>query len=130
MSKLDEFLSVGKCTDVQEDISVKLGGKDFTLKIRAMSEDEHKEWQKRAMNISKKGSVSFDSGKYNQLMIPACIVEPNFNDAAFLEKAKCQTAWEFICSRFPAGVLENISQKIQELSGFDSLDAEIEEAKN
>ena len=129
MSKLEEFLAVGKSTDMTEDITVKLGGKDFTLKIRAMSEDEHKEWQKRAMNITKK-SVSFDSGKYNSLMIPACIVEPNFNDASFLEKAKCQTAWDFINSRFPAGVVENISQKVQELSGFDTLDAEIDEAKN
>lgn len=129
MSKLEDFLAVGKSTDITEEIMVKLGGKDFTLTIRAMSEDEHKEWQNRSMRISKK-NVSFDSGKYNSLMVPACIVEPNFNDAAFLEKAKCQTAWEFIGSRFPAGVIENISQKIQELSGFDTLEAEIENAKN
>ena len=129
MSRLEEFLEVGKSTDITEVITVRLGGKNLTLKIRALSEDEHKEYQKRSMNITKK-SVTFDSGKYNSLMIPACIVEPNFSDAEFLSKAKCQNAWEFINSRFPAGVVETISQKVQELSGFDTLDAGIDEAKN
>lgn len=129
MSRLEEFLAIGKSTDIREDITIRIGGKELTLTIRAMSESEHKECQNRAMTIGKKG-VSFDSGKYNQMMIPMCIVEPNFRDAAFLEKAGCATPWEFINSRFPAGVVEGISQKIQELSGFDSLGEEVDEAKN
>ncbi len=129
MSELENFLGLGNISDIQDVISFKIGGKTFSVKIRAMTETEHKDFQKRATNITKK-NVSFDTGKYNSLMIPACIVEPNFNDANFLAKAKSQTAWEFIDSHFPAGVIEDIGQKIQELSGFSSLEEEIDEAKN
>ena len=129
MSELENFLGLCDADDIQEEIKVKIQGKEFSLKIRAMTGQEHSEFQNKANVITKKG-VSFNLGKYNSLVLPACIVEPNFNDANFLEKAKCQTAWEFLSKKFPAGVLADIGQKIQELSGFESLDVEIEEAKN
>lgn len=128
-SKLDDFLELGNVTDIQNEITVKVGGKELTLKIRAMTGAEHADFQRRSQNIKGK-SVSFDLGKYNSLVIPACVVEPNFNNAEFLAKAKCQTAWDFISARFPAGVLSDISQKVQELSGFETFDMEIESAKN
>lgn len=130
MSKLEDFLSLGKVTDAREKITVTVSGKKLPLTIRAMSEDEHKAWQKQSMTIGKKGGVSLDLGKYNSLMVPACVVEPNFNDADFLSKAKCVSAWDFINSYFPAGVIEDISTKIQTLSGFESGEKDIEEAKN
>lgn len=129
MSKLEDFLGLRDVTDIQEEIKVNVQGKELTLKIRALTGEEHSEFQKRSNVITKK-SVSFDMGKYNSLVIPACIVEPNFNNAEFLEKAKCVSAWEFLKQKFPAGVLTDIGQKIQELSGFEPLEAEIEEAKN
>lgn len=128
-SKLEDFLGLGNIADIQEEISVKVGEKNLSLKIRAMTESEHKDFQKRSTIITKK-NVDFDTGKYNSLMIPACIVEPNFRSADFLAQAKCQTAWDFINARFPAGAIEDIAQKIQELSGFSSMNEEIEEAKN
>lgn len=130
MSKLEDFLSLGKTTDKRDVIEVSVFGKKLSLTIRPMSEEEHNEWQKRAMTISRKGDTSFSLGKYNSLMVPACVVEPNFNDADFLEKAKCISGWEFINSRFPAGVIEDIASRIQKLSGFNTLQAEVEEAKN
>lgn len=130
MSKLEDFLSLGNATDTKEKIEVTVLGKKLNLTIRVMSEDEHKAWQKQSMTIGKKGSVSLDLGKYNSLMVPACIVEPNFNDAEFLSKAKCVCAWDFLNSRFPAGVIEDISTKIQTLSGFESGEKDIEDAKN
>lgn len=129
MSALDEFLGLGNVKNIQETITVNVSGKDYSLKIRALTADEHSEFQKRATTVTKK-SVSFDSGKYDSLVIPACIVEPDFNNADFLDKAKCVNAWEFICSRFPSGTVTEISNKIQQLSGFKPLEMEIEEAKN
>lgn len=129
MSKLDDFLGLDNVADLRQEITVRIGGKPLTLTIRAMTEVEHNDFQKRSQNISKK-SISFDLGKYNSLVIPACIVEPNFNSADFLGKVGCQTAWDFLSKKFPAGVLMEIAQKIQELSGFESFDMEIEEAKN
>lgn len=128
-SKLEDFLGLGNIADIQEEITVKVGEKNLSLKIRAMTGAEHSDFQRRAQSIKGK-SVSFDLGKYNSLVIPACIVEPNFNSADFLAKAGCQTAWDFLSKKFPAGALADISQKIQELSGFETFDMEIDNAKN
>lgn len=128
-SKLDEFLNLDDVSSIQNEIAVKVGGKELTLKIRAMTEAEHSDFQRRAQNFKGK-TFSFDTGKYNSLVIPACVVEPNFNSADFLAKVGCQTAWDFLSRKFPAGALSDIAQKIQELSGFESFDMEIENAKN
>ncbi len=130
MSTLEDFLEMSDVSEITDTIKVKVGGKVYELKIRALSEEEHSDFQKRALNIGKKGNVQFDKGKYDSLVIPTCIVEPNFRNAEFLQKAKCQTAWDFLTKKFPSGVLVDISAKIQELSGFESLEEEVENAKN
>ena len=129
MSKLDEFLNLADVCDIKETIKVKLGGKEFEMTVRALTEAEHTEFQRRANTVTKK-TVSFDSGKYNNLILEACIVEPDFKNAEFLKKAGCVSATEFINKKFPAGVVSDISQKIQELSGFESFEMEIDNAKN
>lgn len=129
MSKLDDFLGLNDVSDVRETIKETINGKELEMVIRPLTNDEHTEYQKRCQVISKK-SVSFDTGKYNNLILTSCIVEPNFNSEEFLSKAKCQTAYEFITKKFPAGVIADISQKIQKLSGFETFDLDIEEAKN
>ena len=129
MSKLDEFLNLSDVCEIKKTITVNLGGKDFELVIRPITEEEHTEFQRRS-NVISKNKVTFDSGKYSSLVLEACIIEPNFKDAEFLKKAKCVSATEFINKKFPAGVVADISQKIQEISGFESYDLEIENAKN
>ena len=129
MGKLEDFLALKDVSEITDTISVNIGGKSLSLKIRALSQSEHAEFQKRATTIGKK-NVSFDKGKYDSLMIPVCIIEPNFNSADFLQKAGYPTGWEFLVHKFPSGVLADISSKIQELSGFESIEEDIEEAKN
>lgn len=129
MSRLDDFLGLADVSDVRETITVKVDGKQLELVIRPLSEDEHNEFQTRSRNISK-NKVSFDMKKYNDLVLSACIVEPNFSDENFLRKAKCVSGIEFLSKKFAAGTLADIADKIQKLSGFDSLDMEIEAAKN
>ena len=129
MSKLDDFLNLADVSDIKKKIKVNLGGKDFDLVIRPITEAEHTEFQRRS-NVISKNKISFDSGKYSNLVLEACIVEPNFKDAEFLKKVGCVSATEFLNKKFPAGVLSDIAQKIQELSGFESYDMEIENAKN
>ena len=129
MSKLDDFLGLTDISEVRKTITVKVNGKDLELVIRPITEEEHTEFQRRSNNISK-NKVTFDSGKYNNLVISSCIVEPNFSDETFLKKAKCISATEFLNKKFPAGVLSDIAGEIQKLSGFESYDLEIENAKN
>lgn len=129
MSKLDDFLSLDDVSEVHETIKEVVNGKELEFVIRPVTQEEHKEFQKRSQNWSK-NKVSFDNGKYTSLLLSSCIVEPNFRSEEFLKKAKCNAADEFLNKKFPAGVLNDISQKIQKLSGFESLEMEIENAKN
>jgi hypothetical protein len=129
MSKLDDFLNLNNVSEIKKTISVKINGKDLELVIRPLTEDEHNEFQRRS-NVINKNKITFDSGKYSSLVLDACIVEPNFKDAGFLKKVGCVSATEFINKKFPAGVVSDISVKIQELSGFESYEMEIENAKN
>lgn len=129
MSKLDDFLGLTDISEVRKTIKVNVDGKELELVIRPITEDEHTEFQRRSNNISK-NKVTFDSGKYQNLVIESCIVEPNFADADFLKKAKCISAIEFLNKKFPAGILTDIANEIQKLSGFESFEMEIENAKN
>lgn len=129
MSKLDDFLNLNDVSEIKKTIKVNISGKDLDIVIRAITEAEHTEFQRRS-NVINKNKITFDSGKYSNLVLEACIVEPNFKDAEFLKRAGCVTAIDFINKKFPAGVVSDISQKIQELSGFESYEMEIENAKN
>ena len=129
MSKLDDFLNLSDVCEIRKTITVKLDGKELELVIRPVTEAEHSEFQRRS-NVINKNKITFDSSKYNSLVIEACIVEPDFKNTDFLKKVGCVSATEFLNKKFPAGVVSDISQKIQELSGFESYEMEIENAKN
>jgi len=129
MSALDEFLNLNDVMEIKETIPVIVNGKKLEIVVRPISETEHNEFQRRANEV-KRNKLIFDSGKYKNLILESCIVEPNFKDAEFLKKAGCLSASEFINKKFPAGAVANIVERIQKLSGFDSYDMEIENAKN
>jgi len=129
MSKLDDFLNLADVSEIKQEIKVNLNGKNLTLVVRAITEDEHIEFQRRC-NVISKNRVTFDTGKYSDLVLENCIVEPNFNTVDFLKKTNCASAIDFIHKKFPAGVISEISQQIQKLSGFESYEVEIENAKN
>lgn len=129
MSKLDDFLNLADVSEIKKAIKINLNGKELELVIRPITEAEHSEFQRRS-NVINKNKITFDSGKYSNLVLEACIVEPNFKDAEFLKRVNCVSATEFINKKFPAGVVSDISSEIQKLSGFESYDMEIENAKN
>lgn len=129
MSKLEDFLGLVDVSEIRKTITVDLNGKKFDLVIRPLTDQEHQNIQKRCQNLVKNKMV-FDSGKYNECLLEACIVEPNFSDAEFLAKVKCLTSTDFLKKKFPAGVLMDIGLQIQNLSGFDTMEIEVENAKN
>lgn len=129
MSKLEDFLGLTDVSEVRETITVAFDGKTFDIVIRPLSEKEHSDFQRLATNFNKK-NVSFNRSKYNELTLTNCIVEPNFAEPNFLSKVNCQTAIEFLNKKFPAGVLEDVCEKVQKLSGFEVFDLEVDEAKN
>ena len=129
MSKLDDFLGLTDVSEVRKTVKVKVDGKELEVVVRPITEEEHTEFQRRSQNFTKNKMV-FDSGKYNNLVLESCIVEPDFSDADFLKKVKCISAVEFLNKKFPAGTLQDIANEIQKLSGFESYEMEIENAKN
>lgn len=129
MSKLEDFLELRDVSDIQETIKEVVDGKELDFIVRPITEQEHNDFQKRATVVNK-NQVSFNKGRYNELVLSSCIVEPNFGDAEFLAKMKCQTKGEFFNRKFPAGIVEDIAVKIQKLSGFETFEMEIESAKN
>lgn len=129
MSRLEDFLGLVDVSEVRETVKVTVGGKDFDIVIKPLTDEEHNEFQKRCNSVTK-NKISFDSVKYNKLLLENCIVEPDFNDKEFLDKVGCISGIEFLEKKFPAGVLMDIGVKIQKLSGFETLDVEIDNAKN
>lgn len=130
VSSLDEFLEIGNVDEVRKVVPVRASnGKTYKILIRPLTRDEHSSFQKRSTDISiKKAAV--DTGKYASLVCEACIVAPNFKDADFLAKAGCHSAGDFLQKKFAAGTIMEISEAVQELSGFSSLSEDVEEAKN
>lgn len=130
MSSLDDFLALDDVKDISQSVQERINGKVFEFVIRPLTADEHKEFQKRSYTIGTKGKVSFDVMKYKMLEVLNCVITPDFSDADFLAKAKCTSAEEFYTKKIPAGVIADLSEKIEALSGFDSYEMEVDEAKN
>ena len=129
MSNLEDFLQLNDVSEIRETVIEKINGKDFEFVIRPLTSTEHLDFQRRSQIFNKK-SINFDTGKYQSLVLSNCIVEPDFNKVDFLEKVKCNTANEFLQKKIPAGILSDLAEKVQKLSGFEPFELEIEQAKN
>lgn len=129
MNELEQFLSLPDVNSIEEEIFVsKRLGK---FKVRAMSQEDFKEYQRKAQGkIGKKG-IDFDVSKFNLLMVAGQTSYPDFNNAELLKKAGCATATEFITKKLLAGEIAELAKQIQIVSGFDAdPNEDIEEAKN
>lgn len=131
MSVLQDFLELPDISGMTDTITVKVGGKELELTVRPISDEDYKEYQRRSSKTVKGNSVVLDQTKLRMCILENHIVEPNFNDASFLEKVGCATGYQFLEKKFPAGILQDIVAKVLEISGFmNDINVEIEEAKN
>lgn len=128
MTTLDEFLALPDVENEQETVTIKRLGE---LTVKPMTHDQFASYQARTKSIGKDGTVKLDSGKLNLLIVVGQTVKPDFSNADFLAKAKCNTAQEFIKRKFKAGEIAELANKITEISGFDvDFNDKVEEAKN
>lgn len=129
MNSLEQFIQLPDVANMTADVFVskRLG----TFKVKAMSQDEFKDYQKQAMgNINKKG-VNFDISKFNLLMVAGQTIEPDFNNKELLTKCGCALPEQLVTKKLLAGEIAELARQIQEISGFDNEpDEDIEEAKN
>ena len=109
-----------------------MGGKRLgTLKVRPMNIEKYNEFQNRCRGKMTKNGVSFDTTKFNTLVVANQVVEPDFSSVSFLQRVGCSTPVEFINRKLLPGELVDIADAIISLSGFETdINKDIDEAKN
>jgi len=129
MSKLEAFLALGNAEDLQDTVSLKRVGVDVVVK--AMNSNQFGEYKRRSMGKIGKEGLSFDSSKFNLLICAGQIIDPDFSNAEFLNKAGCLTAIDFISKKFLPGEIEDVASACLALSGYDTDQSDaVDEAKN
>ena len=126
---LEEFLALPDVDGIEEEVYVskRLG----TFKVRAMTQDDFRDYQKQAQGKINKKGINFDITKFNLLMVAGQTISPDFCNAELLKKANCTTPTELISKKLLAGEISELAKQIQIISGFDNEPEEdIEEAKN
>lgn len=129
MDELEQFLNLPDVDNIEEEVFVsqRLG----KFKVKAMTADEHGEYQRRCKSRMNKKGMDFDTAKFQLLIVAGQTTHPNFNNAELLKKSGCATAVDFIKKKLKAGEIAELAQQICSISGFDSdINEDVEEAKN
>ena len=73
---------------------------------------------------------TLDEQKFGALIIATACVDLNFGDAKMLEKYGASDAGDCVQKALLAGEIAKLTQAIMEISGFDDINAQIDNAKN
>lgn len=118
---LSAFLSAD--INVQKDVPIKRLGVDLTVKAidgktigRLTEQSTH--------------GKQLDEQKFGSLIIATACVNLNFGEAKMLAKYEASDAGDCVQKALLAGEIAKLTQAIMEISGFDDINAQIEDAKN
>jgi hypothetical protein len=132
MNALQQFLSTNVVDNLTQEIN--LGGrlKDFTFRVKAITGDQYNSYQSICIeNPNSAKKRRFNTKKFNELIVTNHVVDPSFKDAEWLQQMQAPDAATLMYRTLLAGEINELSEKIMKLSGFDSdLEEEIDEAKN
>ncbi len=125
MGKLMDFLLANAVEEVTEQVIVsdRLKGQPFTIK--AISPVEYDEFTARA----KKDKTLRDRKAETEFILDYC-VDPDFRDAEIIKAAGCKTPQELLDKVLLVGEQNKLYMAISILSGFDGLEAQVQEVKN
>lgn len=132
---LQEFLNSNPVDGLVEEVAVSERFKDekgiIKFKVKALTNNQFEEIRKKCMTMKKAGKVEFNTGKFNNSIVIANTIEPNFKDAESIKKLGCTTPEQYLNKVLLAGEIVELSQQIQKISGFNQdMDELVEEAKN
>lgn len=131
---LKQFLLANPVDGIEETVILSERLKDHPFKIKPISNEEYQAYTKRATKINTKGKnkgAEFDSRQFNMDVVLNHTVEPNFRDADFVAEAGVMTPEQLVNKLLLSGEVQELSNKISALSGFDNtLEDDIEEVKN
>lgn len=134
MGKLQEFLMESDIHIVKKDVNI--SPFPFPFAIQSITEEENKAIRKSCQKSSfdkrtRQKQTETDTDMYNNRLIAACCVEPNFKDAALQEKYGVRGAEDLINRILNPGQYTDLLLAIQEINGFtDDVNDLREEAKN
>jgi hypothetical protein len=136
MSTLQEFLNSHPVDNLIEEVIVSPRFKDsegnvLKFKIKAMTNQKFDELRKRYTRVGKGRKVEFDAQGFNNAVVIEHTLDPDFKDAASIEKVGCATPEQYLNKVLLAGEIAKLVEEIQKISGFDvDMDVLVEEAKN
>jgi len=125
MGKLMDFLLNNQVEDITEEITLSERLKGFKFVIKAIPSAGYDDYIARA----RKDSSMKDRKAETALILDYC-VEPNFRDKEALKQSGCKTPYELIDKTLKIGEQKNLYLAISKLSGFESMEAQVERVKN
>lgn len=135
MGKLQEFLMQGMAAEpVTAEVAV--AGFPHPFSVKSISEAENKALRKSCQRTSldkktHQKSTETDQDLYNNRLVAACCVDPNFKDAELQETYGVVGAEALIDKVLKPGQFIEVLLAVQEVNGFsDSVNDLRDEAKN
>lgn len=136
MSTLQAFLNENLVSDITDEVAISKRFKDkegnlLKFKIRAQTTEEFADAQKYATGNYKRGKeLTVDTTKLMSRTVIDCTVEPSFRDADSIKKTGCMSAEQYLNKVLTAGEIANLYNEISKISGFESMQDLVDEAKN
>lgn len=139
MSKLQKFLNTNPIDGLTEEVPISDRFKDekgdlLKFKIKVMSSTDLGEYRKKAMKFNpknKNSKVEVDTNQLTSAIVINHTVDPNFKDAESIKATGCSSPEAYLNKVLLPGEIDDLSERIQSLSGFNkTMDDLVEEAKN
>lgn len=126
---LEDFL-LNSSLDMKEEVKIS-DRIPFKFKIHAMDSELFTTLQKKHTKVQRKGKTDFDSIGFSVSLIIECCEYPNFKSSEFVKKLGVMTPVDAVKKVLLPGEIVNLSNFIQDLSGFDKDTDDLkEEVKN
>lgn len=134
---LQAFLNANPVDNLTDEVAISdrfkdKDGKLLKFKIKAMGSDEFEDLRKKSMRVTtgKRRNVELDLRTFNNAIVIGFTLEPNFKDAESIKQLGCTTPEQYLNKVLLPGEISELSNQIQQLSGFKDMDELVEEAKN
>ena len=120
MTDLQMFLMENPVDNITKEVKLNGRLKDFTFKIKPMTNTEMNRLQKLCVKNPGSKNREFDMQKYNELVVVNNVIVPNFKDAEWLQSSGMPTSEALVNKVLLAGEIAELSDKVAELSGFNT----------
>lgn len=139
MSNFEAFMIENTTEEIEYVVSNRFkdkAGKVIPFKLKCINSKENNDIRKdcytKVAIPGKRGQYTkeFDVAKYTTNLILACVVSPNLNDKDLQDYYNVMGAEAVLGKMLKPSEYDDLAAKVQEINGYNSLEEDIEEAKN